>query len=176
MSTMSVVDNRELVKQAGFPVGMLPSVTVVSQLIHFLLAIPILAGFLMYDGYQASISLAALPAIIVVQFLLTLSLAYFVATLQVKFRDVQYLVGIALFLSFYLTPIFWSDSAVPEPYGSMMRLNPVAVILKAYRAILIRREWPEPVPLAMVAGGAAVLLALGYSLFSLARNRFVEEL
>ena len=176
MSATTVLDNRDLVRQASFPVGMLPWVTVLSQMIHFLLALPILAAFVVYDGYRIGPTLAAMPLVILVQLLLTLSIAYFVATLQVKFRDTQYLLGIALFLFFYLTPIFWDDSNIPEPYRAMMRFNPVAVILNAYRSILIRQEWPDPLPVAAVALGAAFLLLMSYTLFSAVRNRFVEEL
>lgn len=176
VSALTVVDNRELVKQVGFPVGLLPAITVFSQLIHFLLALPILAIFLIWDGYQAGPALSALPVVILFQFVLILSLAYIVATLQVRFRDTQYLLGIVLFLFFYLTPVFWDAKSVPEPYRSIMLLNPVATILNAYRAILVRGEWPDVIPLLTFFVGSMVVLALGYTVFSMARHRFVEEL
>ena len=176
MSAVTVTDNRDLVKQVGFPVAMLPAVTVFSQLIHFLLALPILAVFLMSDGYRGSVSLSALPLVIVIQFILILSLSYIVATLQVRFRDTQYLLGIALFLFFYLTPVFWDDTTLPEPYRSVMHFNPVSMVLGAYRAILVHGQWPEPLPLLGVAAGSMAVLAASYAMFTLARHRFVEEL
>ena len=176
LSATTVTDNRDLVRQVGFPVGLLPAVTVFSQFIHFLLTLPILAFFLASDGYVPNATLGALPAVVLVQFLLILSLTYFFATLQVKFRDTQYLLGIALFLLFYVTPVFWDAATVAEPYRSLMNLNPVAVLLNAYRAILMRAEWPDLVPLLVVAGGSALAVAMAFGLFSLIRNRFVEEL
>jgi lipopolysaccharide transport system permease protein len=175
-SALSVIDNRELIKQVGFPVPLLPAITVFSQFVHFLLALPIMAAFLIFDGYRLHASVAALPLVILFEFALILSLAYFVATLQVKFRDTQYLLGIVLFLFFYLTPVFWDDTTIPEPYQSLIRFNPVAVLLNAYRAILVRREWPDFISLLTVGIGSMMLLSLGYTLFALARNRFVEEL
>src|SRR6185369_10470199 len=150
-----------------FPVAVLPTITVFSQFIHFLLALPIMAAFLVVDGYRPEPSLAALPLVILFQFALTLSLAYIVATLQVKFRDTQYLLGIVLFLFFYLTPVFWDDTSIPEPYRTIMHFNPVAVLLNAYRAILVRGQWPEFIPLLTVGAGSLVVLSMGYSLFSL---------
>jgi homopolymeric O-antigen transport system permease protein len=176
MSALTVVDNRDLTKQVGFPVALLPTITVCSQFIHFLLALPILAVFLGSDGYRADPSLTALPMVVVIQFIVILSLAYIVATLQVKFRDTQYLLGIILFLFFYLTPVFWDAASIPEPYRSVMQLNPVAVLLNAYRAILVHGQWPEFIPLLTVGAGALVVLALGYAVFSVGRDRFVEEL
>ena len=176
LAALSVVENRELVKQVGFPVALLPAISVFSQLIHFLLSLPILAVFLLRDGYQSKPSLAALFVVILIQFVLILSLAYIVATLQVRFRDTQYLLGIGLFLFFYLTPVFWDAANVPEPFRSIMQWNPVALLLNAYRAILVRGEWPEPIPLLQVAVGSIVVLTLGYTMFCLARDRFVEEL
>ncbi|MEO8370909.1 MAG: ABC transporter permease [Candidatus Solibacter sp.] len=176
VSAMTVVDNRDLVKQVGFPLPLLPVVTVLSHLVHFLLALPILAVFLVNDGYRPNASLAALPLIILVQFLFVSSLAYIVATLQVRFRDTQYLLGIALFLFFYLTPVFWDVNAVPEPYHSIMLMNPVAMILDGYRAVLMRGVWPEPFPLLGVAGLSVIVLTLACTAFNLVRHRFVEEL
>src|SRR5207248_3271042 len=103
-------------------------------------------------------------------------IAYIVATLQVRFRDTQHLLGILLFLFFYLTPVFWDDTNIPEPFKSIMQLNPMALILNAYRRILIRGEWPEAMPLLRVSVIAIVILVVGYGMFSLARDRFVEEL
>jgi lipopolysaccharide transport system permease protein len=176
MSALTVIDNRELIKQVGFPVALLPTITVGSQFVHFLLTLPILAAFLARDGFQLNPTQVALPLIIVIEFVLILSLAYIVATLQVQFRDTQYLVGIVLFLFFYLTPVFWDAASVPEPYRSIMLLNPLAVLLNAYRAVLVHRQWPEFVPLLAVGGGSLLLLAMGYTLFSAGRDRFVEEL
>lgn len=176
VSAMTVVDNRDLVKQVGFPLPLLPAVTVLSHLVHFLLALPILAVFLVSEGYRPNPSLAALPLIILVQFLFVSSLAYIVATLQVRFRDTQYLLGIGLFLFFYLTPVFWDVKTIPEPYHSIMLMNPVAMILDGYRAVLMRGAWPDPLPLLGVAGLSVVVLTLGFAGFNLARHRFVEEL
>jgi lipopolysaccharide transport system permease protein len=176
LAAMAVVENRDLVKQVGFPVALLPAIPVFSQLIHFLLSLPILAVFLIGDGYHSSPSLMAVLWVILIQFALTLSMAYIVATLQVRFRDTQYLVGIVLFLFFYLTPVFWDDSRIPEPYHSFMQWNPVALLLNAYRSILVHGVWPDPLPLIKVAAGSVVVLALGYTMFSMMANQFVEEL
>jgi lipopolysaccharide transport system permease protein len=175
-ASTTIVDNRELVKQVGFPVGVLPCVSVLSQLVHFLLAMPILAGFLLADGFKPSFALLALPVVMVVQFFLSVSAAYILATLQVRFRDTQYLLGIFLFLFFYVTPVFWDGGALPPRYRVVVNANPVAGLLNSYRRILMGGQWPEIRSLAAVAFIAAVLSTACFFLFLRARDRFVEEL
>jgi lipopolysaccharide transport system permease protein len=175
-SSTTVVENRELVKQVGFPIGILPAVSVLSHLVHFLLALPILAVFLLSDGFRPSLALIALPLVIVMQFVFTVSLSYILATLQVTFRDTHYLLGIFLFLFFYLTPVFWDGKTVPEPFHSIFILNPFATLLNAYRGILMHGQWPEAGPMLALALLAVSVLAVGSLIFARARNRFVEEL
>jgi lipopolysaccharide transport system permease protein len=129
----TIVENRELVKQVGFPIEVLPTISVISQLIHFLMALPILGAFLIADGYGFSSALLALPLVIAIQFIFTVSLAYMFATIQVTFRDVQYLLGIVLFLLFYLTPIIYDS--VPPRFQLVYQLNPMTHMLHAYRSI-----------------------------------------
>lgn len=175
-STMTIVSNRDLVKQVGFPVGVLPPVTVLSHLVHFLLALPILGVLLARAGIQPGIALLALPLVIAVQFVFTLSVSYLLATLQVRFNDTQYLLGIFLFLYFYVTPIFWALDRIAEPWRSWAKANPLATLLDAYRDIFMRGQWPAFGSLGAIALPATGVLFLVYLMFMRARTRFVEEL
>lgn len=172
----TIVDNRELVRQVGFPVAVLPTITVLSQLIHFLLALPILFVFLLLDGNRFSVAFLALPLVILIQFFMTLSLAYVVATFQVAFRDTQYLLGILLFLFFYLTPVFYDGALIPANFQPLYQLNPLVHLLGAYRSILIGRELPATLPLLSLCILSTTILLLGYAVFMRARDHFVEEL
>ena len=100
-ATSTIVDNRELIKRPGFPTAILPVVTVASYLVHFLLALPILFVFLLWGGVGMTSAIFALPLVIAIQFILTLSVAYFTATFYVTFRDTQHLLGVGLNLLFF---------------------------------------------------------------------------
>ena len=71
-ATSTVVDNRDLIRRPGFPIAVLPIVTVASYLIHFLLALPILFVFLALEGIGLTSALARLAMVIMIQFLLNL--------------------------------------------------------------------------------------------------------
>jgi homopolymeric O-antigen transport system permease protein len=175
-ATGSIVDNRDLIKRPGFPTAILPAVAVSSHLLHFLIALPILLVCVTLDVNSLTVAVAALPLIVVLQFLFTLSVAYFVATVHVTFRDTQYLVALMLQLWFYVTPIFYDIAALPEQYRRLLNLNPMAVLIEAYRSILIRGEWPDAHSLIVMAFSSAALLCFGYYVSVRASARFAEEL
>jgi lipopolysaccharide transport system permease protein len=175
-ATDAIVGNRELVRRPGFPIAILPVVTVASHLVHFILALPVLMVFLALNGIYPSPALLALPLIITLQFVFTLSIAYLLATFHVTFRDTQYLLGIYLLLAFYLTPVFYDAGAIPAQYQPVYRMNPMLHLIEGYRTILLNGQLPDFQSLAWLALLSAIFLLIGYRVFRAASFRFVEEL
>jgi lipopolysaccharide transport system permease protein len=172
----AIIDNRDLIRRPGFPPIVLPVVTVTANFIHFGLALPILLLFLFFSNVQITAAILALPAIFVVQFLFTLSLSYFIAALHVTFRDTQYLMGIVLLLGFYLSPVFYDTSSIPERYQGLYGLNPMAILIGAYRDLLLNGRLPDVITLLILSLTSAGLLWLGYRVFTQASYKFAEEL
>lgn len=175
-SATAITNSRELIRQPGFPAAILPVVTVTTNLVHFLLALPVLALLLLTGEVKLSPMLLALPLLIALQFLLTLSLAYLIATTNVTFRDTQHLIGVVLTVMFYLTPVFYDASKVPAPYLPLYRLNPMTHLVEAYRSVLIQAAAPNWLSLLVVGMIALGLLVFSYQKFMRASYRFVEEL
>src|SRR2546426_9390347 len=175
-STGAILQNKSLIQQPGFPTAILPNVSVGSNMIHFLLTLPILLGLVSLSGIPITSAVAWLPLVILVQYGLMLSFALLAACLHVNFRDTQYLLGIALMLGFFLTPVLYEMSIVPERYRVFYMFNPMMHLIDAYRAILIRGERPDLVRLAIVAAVSLVQLNLFYRYFRRASTNFVEEL
>ena len=175
-ATGSIVDNRELIRKPGFSAMILPIVTVATNFIHYLLALPILLVFLWINGTSLKATGMMLPVIFAVQFLFTLSLSYLVATLHVTFRDTQYLLGIVLLLGFYLSPVFYDPSAIPGRFQMIYRLNPMVVLIDAYRQILLHGQLPGGLELLALSLISAGLLWVSYRIFVRASAQFAEEL
>jgi lipopolysaccharide transport system permease protein len=175
-ATSSIVDNRELIKQPGFPTAILPTVTVTSHLVHFILALPILLVFLVFGGYRFTTAILAFPLIMGMQFILTLGFAYLLATFHVTFRDTQYLLGVALHLLFFLTPVFYDAKSIPARYQVLYHLNPMVQVIEGYRSLLIGGKPPDYQSMIVLFAAAVGLLFFGYAIFSRARYRFVDEL
>lgn len=172
----AVTDNRTLIRRPGFPAAVLPAVTVLTGLIHYLLALPVLLAFALVSGAPLTPALLALPGLILLQFGLTLGLTSLLASLHVTFRDLQHLLGVLLTLLFYLTPVFYSPDNVPAQYRTLLHLNPLASLLDAQRTVLIEGQWPPLAPLLWLAAVSVGLLALGHLVFTRTSERFVEEL
>jgi lipopolysaccharide transport system permease protein len=174
--TKATRQNKDLLQQVGFPVGILPVITVTSQFFHFVLALPILFAFLWFDGKSLSIAIVALPAVMALQFLLTLGISYFVVPLEAFFHDTEHLLSLGLFLLFYLTPVFYDPSSLPEKYALIYGLNPLVHLLGAYRSILIDGAFPSAT--FFLAGGAiaGLLVAVGYAVYRRLHYYLIWEL
>lgn len=175
-ATGLITSNRALIRQPNFPIEILPVVTTTTGLIHFLLALPVLIIFLAIDGVQPNSVLWFLPLLMLIQFILTVSLAYPLAALNVTFRDTQHTLGVLLQMLFYLTPIFYDLSSVPKEYQLFYQLNPMVPLIQAYRNVLLKGIPPDWLTLLIVSIAVAVLLPLGLGIFRRQSNRFVEEL
>ena len=175
-ATASITTGREFIRQPGFPVAILPAVTILSNLVHFLLALGLLLVILVASGGWLSQTVLVLPLVILLQFVMTLGIAYFTATLNVTFRDTHHLLGVILMLGFFLTPVFYHARSVPEAYQPIYRLNPMVHLIGAYRDVIIQGRWPDAEPLIFVAMAATALLWLGHRLFVHASYEFAEEL
>jgi lipopolysaccharide transport system permease protein len=175
-ATGAIVDNRELIRRPGFPDAILPLVSVSTNFLHYLLALPVLMVFVAASGIPFRPVLLALPLVLAVQFVITLGLAYLIAALHVRFRDTRYLLGIALLLGFYLSPVFYDAAAIPAAYQAIYRLNPMVTLLEAYRAMLMEGVFPSPLILLAWAVVGALVLLLGVRLFRRMSVHFAEEL
>lgn len=175
-ATGAIASNREVILRPGVPSIILPVVSVVSTLVHFLLSLPVLFVILLASGVYPTSAAVCLPALIAVEFTLILSLAYPLAALHVWFRDTQYLLRVALQLLFYLTPVFYETSSVPARFQTIYRFNPMVPLTEGYRDVLLHGRFPEPGPLVVVGLAAAVLLGVGVPAFRRTSRRFADEL
>lgn len=175
-STGLITANRALVRQPRFPLALLPHVTIGVRLFHFALAMPLLMALLWWQGLRPTAAWLALPWLVVVQFVLTAGLAYPLAALNVRLRDTQHVVNVTLQLAIYLTPIFYSVQHVPEPYRPLLYINPMVVLIEAWRDVLVRSQWPDVSQLMIIAVIAVTLLLIGRRVFVAQSHRFVEEL
>lgn len=175
-ATGLITSNKALIRQPNFPTAILPVVTTMTGLIHFLLALPVLIIFLAVDGVRPSSVLFVLPLLMVIQFVLTVGLAYPLAALNVTFRDTQHTLGVLLQMLFYLTPIFYDLNSVPKEFQPFYQLNPMVPLIEAYRAILLKGTQPDWQALLIVSLAVALILPIGLAIFRRQSNTFVEEL
>jgi ABC-type polysaccharide/polyol phosphate export permease len=177
-SSNVLISGGTLIKKVLFPAEVLPIVTVLANMVHFLLGLPILGLFLIYYRH-ASISLVealSFPLVILVQLLLTLGLALIVSALTVHFRDIKDLLGNLLTFLFFATPIIYRIQDMPESYRWALNLNPFTHLAVSYQEILFFQgpfgHWKWLLALFVAAAG---LFLAGYFVFDRLRDSFAEE-
>ncbi|MGC1307364.1 MAG: ABC transporter permease [Phormidesmis sp.] len=168
--------NASLIRQPGFPSLILPVVVTTVDMIHFLLALPVLVIFLWIDGVALQPLILAVPILMSLQFGLTVGLSYVLAALNVTFYDTKYTVGILLQMMFYATPVFYEATTIPPNYEFWYWLNPMAHLVTAFRALLIQGNAPQWWSLGVIGGCVLGLLRLGYHFFKAQSVHFAEEI
>jgi lipopolysaccharide transport system permease protein len=171
-----VVSNRDLIRRPNVPLAVLPIVSVASTLLHFLLSLPVLGVLLAVSGVRLTSAVLVLPLLIGVQFVLILALAYPLAALHVWFRDTQYFLKVALQLLFFLTPVFYEASTIPEQFRPLFRLNPLVDVVDGYRDVLVRGTVPPLRTWLVLLSVSTVLLMISLAGFRRASRNFVDEL
>ncbi len=143
----SVISQASLVKKVVFPLALLPLVPIFSAFIESSLGLMLLILLVGISAQTVHTTLWLLPLVWLPQLLLTMGLGYLVAGSTVFFRDVPQTLGILTNLWFYLTPIVYPISAIPEQWRTwLLWLNPFAVIAEVYRDLVLVGEvkhWGE---------------------------------
>jgi len=175
-SSSALVAGGNLIRKVLFPAEVLPITSVLANLAHFCLGLPILAGFLVY--YRTPVApgdLLWLPVVILVQLVLSLGLALAFSALTAHFRDMRDLLTNLVTVWFFATPIIYPASQAPAGVQPLLALNPFTHLARAYQEILFMpgpyTAWPHLLEL----GGISVLVFLaGYFLFDRLRDTLPE--
>jgi lipopolysaccharide transport system permease protein len=175
-AAVMIVDNRSMIIQPQFPRGILPVASAATWAVHFLLAFPVFFLFLKLDGIKLTTAIWYFPLLFLVQFVLTLTLAFPIASINVAFRDAQYIVMVLLQLLFFATPIFYSPAGVAGIGQLVMVFNPIAQIIAGYRAVFIQGTSPDLLGLVCILAASISILPLSYWIFEKQSKRFAEEL
>lgn len=195
----SIIDNANLVKKVYFPREILPLTVVLSNLVNYVLALPVMllvmAGVQWLELGQLNFSwtFAFLPVIIAIQVIFLVGMSLLLSTTAVFFRDTTHIIDILLQLWIFLTPVFFAFEQIATDFQARVLrwLNPMASIIDFYRDILYGQSAlvaageavPVPVPGLPALDGvfrtlltALVVLALGAYVFHRYSGRFGEEI
>lgn len=168
---------KEMVKKIYFPREVLPIAFVTSQFVNMLLSFLVIFVVLIISGKGVNpIALLYLPVIMIVEYILSLSVAMISSAVTVYLRDVEYILGIITMAWQFLTPIMYSVNMVPEKLLPVFNLNPMTPIIVAYRDILYYKKAPELGTLVQAWSLGVVLLVVGLVVFSKLKRHFAEEL
>ncbi len=170
------IDNANLLKKVSFPRLCLPIIVVVNALLNFSIIFSLFTLFLVVsDNFPGWVYFAIFP-VLFINILFAIGLGISVGVLNVFFRDIGQLFTIILQFWFWLTPIIYPISIIPEQLRVYVELNPMVNIISAYQTILVRGEYPQWQSLWMVLAISLLLCLIGLSLFRKHSGDMVDEL
>ena len=166
--------NGPLIKKIYFPRQVLVLSSLLAKAFDFLLASLIFFGLMVFYKMPFTWFVLLFVPIYLLHFIFTYSLALLLASLNLFYRDVQYLFGLGLQLWFYLTPIIYAVDFFPERYRWIFKLNPMSVFINAYRQVLLGGDWPNWVSLGTGALITLILFIVANVVFTKLQKSFAD--
>ena len=168
-STNSILTGRSIMMQARVPVFLFPIEVVAQDLVKQLVVFVLLVIFLVLYGLLPDIHWLGLLPLMVVQLVLIFAVSLFVALVIPFLPDLRYLVQTGFLLMMFGSGIFYSYELILPEHRTYFFMNPMATLIKNYRAVLMENSWPDWLTLSMILL-ISILVAAGCLLF-LSRNR-----
>lgn len=176
-ATGSVLAQPNLVKKVVFPLALLPLVPVLATFIESAFGMMALIILVALSSQTLHPTLALLPLVWIPQLLLTAGLGYLMAGLTVFLRDIPQTLGVVLNLWFYVTPIVYPASIIPQEFRAwVFWLNPLAAMAEIYRDLVLVGEvqhWGEWGVASVIS---LVMFFLGVGLYRRLRPAFADVL
>lgn len=174
VATAVVTSNPSYVKKVVFPLELLPLCTVLTALVFGLAWFTLLLlGSVFFLG-SPSWTVFLLPVTLAPLILLSAGVAFLVASLGVYLRDMQQLVGIVTQMLFFMTPIFYPVTLVPEKLRWVLQLNPLSTVVEQTRRLFLYGQPPEALPCLLVLAVSLVVFQLGLAWFAKTKKGFAD--
>ncbi|MFO1206727.1 MAG: ABC transporter permease [Burkholderiales bacterium] len=170
------LDHANLLKKLNFPRISLPVIVILSACTSFGIIFGLFTLLLLVSGSFPGWSYFAVFPVLAVQILFAVGLGMNLGVLNVFFRDIGQLFGIVLQFWFWLTPIVYPISTLPDWAARVVRLNPMTPLVEAHQGALLLGEFPRWSSLLPVAIASVVLCVLGLLLFQRRSGEIVDEL
>lgn len=136
-SSSSLVGNSHLITKVYFPRFIVPGAAVCAALVDFGIAFIALAGLMLYYGIAPNMNIVLLPYLVILTTLLALSVGLLLSALNVKYRDIRYVLPFLIQIWMFASPIIYPPSLVPENWRWVLSLNPLTGIINGFRAALL---------------------------------------
>ncbi|MGE5647189.1 MAG: ABC transporter permease [Acidobacteriota bacterium] len=172
----SMVEHQNLITKTIFPAEVLPLSIFLSSLVNHLIALVLVLGAIgIWEGHFSPMVLF-LPVYMFLLGLFAVGVAWVVSSLHVYLRDTAQAVTVALTFWFWLTPIFISERQFPASLRFLPRLNPLALLVRAYRERLLTARWPNLEELAAIAAWSIAAFVIGGFFFRHLKRGFADVL
>ena len=173
IAVTTVVDSGQLIKKIYMPKYIFPLSKTMFSFLNFMISfIPVLVVLLIFR-VPITLNWIYLPIFFITFFMFTLGIGFFLAALNVKMRDTQYLYGIAITLLNYVTPIFYPVTSLSPRFQGVMRFNPLFQFISLLREIIFDRATPSMQHIAICIICSVIALEIGMRFFFSKQDEFI---
>jgi len=170
----SLIGNANIITKVYFPRLILPIAGVITKFVDFFIAAIILAGMMVYYGYIPNLSgLLILPLLLLITFMAAVGGGLFLASINVKYRDVRYILPFFIQMMLFVTPVIYPASMAGK-YSWILAINPMTGVIKAARASLFGNALINWELLAISFVAVLILLIIGIVFFKKTERYFAD--
>lgn len=162
-ASQSLISGAEIIKKVYLPKIIIPTASVIITLVDFLFAGLILGGIIIYYGFLPHfLGLLLLPLLLLITVFASLGLGWFLAAVNVKYRDVRYALPFFIQLLIFLTPVIYPVSIIPKTYQWLLYLNPMTGVIEAFKAGFL-----GTMPINWMGLGISAVMSIVFLIFGL---------
>jgi len=173
-SSDSLVGASNLITKVYFPRLVIPLSRVFSGLIDFAISFVILLGLMVWYGTFPGLRIFALPFFIFVSMVTALGVGFWLTALNVKYRDVRFVVPFLVQIWLYASPVAYSSSLVPEKWRWLYGLNPMSGVIEGFRWALLGNGSPDVEMMMISLSIVMVILVSGLYYFKRMEQTFAD--
>jgi lipopolysaccharide transport system permease protein len=171
-----ILNNANYVKKVVFPLEILPVVALGSAAFHLLVSLVVWVLFFLIFFSVPQLAALQVVLIFIPLMLLTLGLAWLLASLGVYLRDVSQIISVITMVLMYLSPVFYPMAAVPEGLRDVMLLNPMTYIIEDTRKVMIFGKGLDWVHWGYWTAFSVLIAWIGFAWFQKTRKGFADVL
>ena len=138
----SLIGNANLISKVYFPRLIVPTATVVTAFVDFLISFVILLGLMIYYQFAPGWNMLLLPLFILLALLASLGPGLWITALNVKYRDFRYIIPFVVQFGLYVSPVGFSSSVIPEQWRMLYNLNPMVGVIDGFRWCILGGDSP----------------------------------
>jgi lipopolysaccharide transport system permease protein len=172
----SLVGSGPLITKIYFPRTILVISTIIAKIIDFLFALSILVIYMIAYHMPITLNILWVIPIFFIQQIFTLGLSLFFAAANLLYRDIQYLLNMILLLWMYLTPVIYPADMVPKKFQIIFQLNPMSVIINAYRQVILGGGEPKYTSIGIALIVSLITLFIGFKYFKSREKIFADNI
>ncbi len=173
-ASQALLNNASILGKIYFPRLYAPIGQVTAPLVDFAIAFLVVFGLFGYYGRWPSWHIVFLPAFVLLAVFASLGFGIWLCGISVRYRDIPYAIPFVLQLWFYVTPVLYPVSRLPEPYRKLVAINPMTSVIDGFRWSLLGISTPNLSVLFVSSGVVILVLVSGLYAFRRAERTVVD--